>query len=138
MVKLIKFSQLFIILFFSLFFSGCEIDNVGGKLKWLDDKIGQGLDKIQKGQTEDVKNLFGGSNIDENKMQPNINPADLTNNGKEKIDKWLEDNNLNRYGDPMDKIYIGGTPLFNEATGQNIDRFDYIFKNHPDLLYLLQ
>jgi len=138
MVKLIKFSQLFIILSFLLFLSGCEINNVDDKLRWLDDKIGQGLNKIQKSQVEDLDNLLDGVDVDKNKMYKNIKPNDLTKDEKEKIDEWLENNNLNRYGDPRDTIYIGGTPLFDEAIGQNIDRFDYIFKKHPDLLYLLQ
>jgi len=53
---------------------------------------------------------------------------------QEKIDNWIGENNLNRYGDPADMMYAGGTPLFNEATGESVDRYDYIFKNHPNIL----
>lgn len=30
--------------------------------------------------------------------------------------------------------YTGGTPLFDEATGTRIDKYDYILRNHPNLL----
>jgi hypothetical protein len=50
------------------------------------------------------------------------------------IDAWLTQHadSLNRYGDPRNTVYAGGTPLFNEATGQRIDRYDYIVSKHPD------
>lgn len=51
---------------------------------------------------------------------------------KQQIDAWIKKNNLNQYGDPIDTAYPGGTPLFNEATGQTIDRYVYITKQHPD------
>ncbi len=53
-------------------------------------------------------------------------------NEKAKIEKWIVDNKLNEYGDPADTIYAGGTPLFNEATGQMMDRYEYIKMKHPD------
>lgn len=130
--------QLFFVLFFALFLCGCEANGIGSKLKWLDDEIGKGLDRIQKSQPEDLASLFNKSDIDKNKIRDNIKFSDLTKDEKEKIDAWLEKNNLNRYGDPEDTIYIGGTPLFNEETGKNIDRFDYIFKKHPNLINKIQ
>lgn len=48
------------------------------------------------------------------------------------IDSWLQENNLNQYGDPKDTMYAGGTPLFDERTGERTDRYDYIVKNHPE------
>jgi hypothetical protein len=56
---------------------------------------------------------------------------------KETIDKWIADNNLNRYGDPKDTVYMGGTPLFNEASGTYINRYEYIFTKHPEVRKLL-
>ena len=50
---------------------------------------------------------------------------------KAKIEKWLVDEGLNEYGDPADTLYAGGTPLFDEATGQTLDKYDYILRNHP-------
>lgn len=52
---------------------------------------------------------------------------------KKKIDAWIKANNRNEYGDPKDTMYIGGTPLFDELTGQSIDRYEYILGNHPEL-----
>ena len=52
---------------------------------------------------------------------------------KQRIDKWITDNKLNPYGDPRDTVYIGGTPLFNEATGKSKDRYEYILDRHPEL-----
>ena len=49
-----------------------------------------------------------------------------------RIEKWIKDNDLNKYGDPADTFYIGGTPLFDEKTGEKMSRFDYIAKKHPD------
>jgi len=48
------------------------------------------------------------------------------------IESWITANDLNKYGDPKDLVYIGGTPLFDEATGQSIDKYEYILRNHPD------
>lgn len=50
------------------------------------------------------------------------------------IDRWIEENNLNKYGDSKDTMYIGGTPLFDETTGKTIDRYRYIIQRHPELL----
>lgn len=52
---------------------------------------------------------------------------------KKRIDKWIEDNKLNPYGDPRDTMYLGGTPLFNEATGKSKDKYEYILEKHPEL-----
>ena len=126
MPGLTKISQLFALLVFVLILSGCDLKDVGGKLKKLDDKVGQKLDQLQEEQQAEVINFFDKKSIPAAK--------DLAGEQKEKIDKWLEENNLNRYGDPGDTMYTGGTPLFNEATGKSLDRYDYILKNHPDLL----
>ena len=127
MSRLKKTNQLAVLLVFVFLFSGCSLKDVGGKLKKLDDKIGQGLDKMQQKQQEEVINFF-----DKEKTAPAA--KDLNKEQKEKIDNWLEKNNLNRYGDSVDTMYIGGTPLFNEVTGESIDRYDYILKSHPNLL----
>ena len=57
----------------------------------------------------------------------------LTDEQKQAIDEWLSSNKLNKYGDSLDTLYAGGTPLFNEATGESIDRFEYLFAKFPDL-----
>jgi hypothetical protein len=60
--------------------------------------------------------------------------AKLTEAGKAKIDEWLAKKGLNEYGDSAGTNYTGGTPLFNEATGQSIDRYVYLLKKFPDLI----
>jgi hypothetical protein len=30
-------------------------------------------------------------------------------------------------------MYMGGTPLFNERTGKQTDRGQYVYANHPDI-----
>ena len=68
--------------------------------------------------------------------------AKLTAQGKVKIDEWLQTKNLNQYGDKKDAVYTGGsprsgeagTPLFNEATGQSLDRYAYLLQKFPDLV----
>lgn len=50
---------------------------------------------------------------------------------KEAIDRWIEKNNLNPYGDPKGTGYIGGTPLYNEETGETTDRYVYLVHKFP-------
>lgn len=71
-------------------------------------------------------------------MEPNKIPETISPEVKEGIDAWLVAQNLNQYGDPRDRVYAGGSPLFNEATGETTDRYYYILSNHPELLDLIQ
>jgi len=48
------------------------------------------------------------------------------------VDRWLAQRKLDPYGSPEGTMYAGGTPLFNEATGRQIDRLDYIYRKHPE------
>lgn len=57
---------------------------------------------------------------------------------KQQIEAWIIKNDLNQYGDSKDTVYMGGTPLFNEKTGEIIDRYEYILRNHPDQSWLIQ
>lgn len=57
----------------------------------------------------------------------------LTDKQKQIIDEWLNANELNSYGDQFDTVYTGGTPLFNEMTGESVNRFEYLFEKFPDL-----
>lgn len=58
----------------------------------------------------------------------NLSEAD-----KQAVEDWLAKNQLNQYGDPKDTMYTGGTPLFNEQSGQIENRYDYLFKKFPEL-----
>lgn len=62
----------------------------------------------------------------EQKEQETIFPEE------QQIEAWIKENGLNQYGDLKDTVYLGGTPLFDEATGQSIDRYEYILQGHPD------
>lgn len=47
------------------------------------------------------------------------------------VDKWLAERRLDRYGNPEGTMYAGGTPLFNERTGEQVDRLAYVYKLQP-------
>ena len=49
------------------------------------------------------------------------------------LDRELSARHLNEYGDREGTMYPGGTPLFNERTGQRTDRAEYVFSRHPDI-----
>ncbi len=51
---------------------------------------------------------------------------------QKQIDAWIKENDLNEYGDPKTTVYAGGTPLFNESTGEYTERYEYIVKEHAD------
>ncbi|TYZ61179.1 hypothetical protein PybrP1_012395 [[Pythium] brassicae (nom. inval.)] len=51
---------------------------------------------------------------------------------KRLIDKWITATDRNQYGDAKHTMYTGGTPLFDEATGVSVDRYDYIATKHPE------
>jgi hypothetical protein len=48
------------------------------------------------------------------------------------VDRWLAARKLDRYGLPEGTMYAGGTPLFDEATGRQIDRLGHIYRKHPE------
>ncbi len=62
----------------------------------------------------------------------------LTDNQKGAIDAWLDQNDLNQFGDPLDTLYTGGSPLFNEVTGESVDRFKYLYEKFPNLKDIVQ
>ena len=61
-----------------------------------------------------------------------VSSSDISNAEKSQIDKWIIKNHLNQYGDFQNTVYLGGTPLFNEETGETITKYEYIIKKHPD------
>lgn len=52
---------------------------------------------------------------------------------QERIDRWIAENDLNEYGDPKGTMYMGGSPLFDESTGQSRERYEYVLEKHPEL-----
>ena len=59
--------------------------------------------------------------------------AAIDDETRRRIDQWIRENGRNEFGDPPGTVYAGGTPLFNEMTGQSMDRYEYILKRHPEL-----
>ena len=49
------------------------------------------------------------------------------------VDSQLAAKGLNSFGDPVDTAYAGGTPLFDEKTGQRRDRIEYVLSRRPDI-----
>ncbi|WP_223646356.1 hypothetical protein [Corallococcus sp. EGB] len=48
------------------------------------------------------------------------------------VDGWLKSRSLDRFGNAKGTMYAGGTPLFDERTGQSTDRLDYILARQPE------
>jgi hypothetical protein len=48
------------------------------------------------------------------------------------VDRWLQEHKLDPYGNAEGTMYAGGTPLFNEATGETRDRLEYVFSRQPE------
>ena len=59
--------------------------------------------------------------------------ANVSKDVQSKVNKYLTDNDLNEYGDKQGTMYMGGTPLYNESTGENTDRYEHILKKFPNL-----
>jgi hypothetical protein len=108
--------------------SGCQAAEVVMSLKDIDDKVGEAFNGFQADQQNAAINLFG------KKQEIIATSTELTEEQKRKIDDWLDEKGLNRYGDDKNAMYKGGTPLFDESTGKAIDRYDYIISRYPNLL----
>jgi hypothetical protein len=50
------------------------------------------------------------------------------------VDRWLAAQALDAYGSPQGTMYMGGTPLFDEATGQRTTRQAFLAGHHPEAL----
>jgi hypothetical protein len=48
------------------------------------------------------------------------------------VDGWLKNKKLDEFGNPEGTMYAGGSPLFNEATGESKDRLEYVFSRQPE------
>ena len=49
------------------------------------------------------------------------------------VDAWLRARRLDPYGHPEGTMYMGGTPLFDERTGETTDRLHYVAARHPEV-----
>ncbi|MBJ6762368.1 hypothetical protein JGU66_16480 [Myxococcaceae bacterium JPH2] len=48
------------------------------------------------------------------------------------VDRWLTAHDLDRFGSPSGTMYTGGTPLFDERTGESRDRLTFVFERQPE------
>lgn len=62
----------------------------------------------------------------------------ISDEAKAKIDRWIESNGRNQYGDPKSTVYAGGNPLFSERRGTLLDRYEYIVGRHPELKAMIE
>lgn len=63
-----------------------------------------------------------------------LDAATLTDAQRAHIDRYLVSQALNEYGDAKGTLYLGGTPLFDEATGLRTDRYEYLLRKFPRIL----
>ncbi len=128
-MSLTKFFTFSFLIFLVFSVSGCTIDTVQKdfqkNLEWLDQKLGDVSEEKEK-ESSDI--------TDSSVSDSTPEASDLSQEEKERIDDWLEEQGLNRYGDSKGVLYPGGSPLYNEETGEGIDRFDYILDRYPDIL----
>jgi hypothetical protein len=47
------------------------------------------------------------------------------------VDDWLAQRGLDSYGNAGGTMYAGGTPLFDERSGQATDRLTYVYERQP-------
>ena len=113
-----------------LFLSGCSFTEIGQKMDEGVDYIGSKYTDEEKEQAKDLLD----SAKDKGKEALDLLISDLSNFQMEQIDEWLEEENLNEFGDAIGTMYTGATPLFNEETGEAIDKYEYIIEKHPELI----
>jgi len=119
--------KIFLIIILPFVLAGCQAVSLNSGLKFLDENLGRVFNNFQGGNNS-VLDVF-------NKKTATTTAAEsLTSEQKKKIDAWLEEKGLNRYGDAKNAVYTGGTPLFDEKTGQPIERYAYILNKFPDIL----
>ncbi|MCU0678891.1 MAG: hypothetical protein MUC28_00380 [Planctomycetes bacterium] len=136
----------FSLLLIPFLLTGCGGGKAADRLQWLDDKAGAVLDTIAPAAEEAVKeetmaeeeintgNETAGKDPETAVEESAALAGKLTEEAKARIDVWLEENNLNHFGDDIDTMYTGGTPLFNEMTGETKDRYEYLLEKIPNIL----
>jgi len=96
--------------------SGDKIQEIGQDV--ANQAINEIKDNVKNYSAEEIKGLA--SNL----------PKDI----QLQIDNWLLSQSLNEYGDPEGTMYTGGTPTFDETSGETTDRFQLIFGKFPELI----
>ncbi|KAF4317878.1 hypothetical protein JM18_007345 [Phytophthora kernoviae] len=81
---------------------------------------------VEVGSTDEAKLAEVGMHLE------HLEAVELSDDEKQAIEAWIDANGLNKYGDEATRMYLGGTPLFDESTGITMNRFEYILSRHPD------
>ena len=76
--------------------------------------------------------LIGNIKVKKIDSRNSKNPPVISQLEKDRIDHWIYKQDLNPYGESQETVYNSGTPLFNETTGQKMDRYLYIWQHHSD------
>ncbi len=135
-IGIIKKMGLFgFLLFFILPLSGCQLKKI--LINW-DKKIGETFNEFQENGENSIIELMEEKSTEKKSTSSEEQINGLTKEKKKKIDKWLEKKGLNRYGDDKNAMYLGGTPLFDEKTGEAKDRYDYLLNKFPNLLEIIE
>jgi len=79
----------------------------------------------------DMKNRLQAILDDESFTDITGAPTELDSNRGDR-DAWLEQHELNTYGDSLNTMYMGGSPLFDESTGEMTSLDDYLNAKFPD------
>lgn len=72
------------------------------------------------------------------KLQPELSIVPESRQGfptpqeRNQVLQWLAKTNRNLYGDQGEMTYAGGTPLFDEGSGQYIDLYPYLVQKFPN------
>ena len=120
-----------IILLAVVFLGGCfKFSDLGEK---VDTAINSASEKYGEVSKEQAEGLLDWTKDKAKEMVKDLSQINMT-----EIDKWLEENDLNEYGDPLGTLYTGGTPLFDEITGEMKDKYEYILENNPKLVETLE
>jgi len=126
-------SRLVWLIIFPLVLSACSVR--GGLVK-IDGKLGQGFAWLSEWPGQYRQRYMSAPPSPLDLLSTTTLAAlakELTAEEKERIEKWLVGQGLNRYGDAVKTLYAGGNPLFDESTGETKERFEYILFNHPEL-----
>jgi hypothetical protein len=92
--------------------------------------------KLKNKTPQPLPNLPLPSTSDKNNQSSSPKNQPLSDEEKKLIQEWILKSDLNEFGDSKDTMYTGGTPLFDESTGQSQDLYEYILKNQPDRPWL--
>ena len=111
------------------YFYGAEID-----AWWQGWRSGDRIQEIGQDVADQVVDEITGTITDYSADEVKDVAENLPKNIQLQIDNWLLGQSLNEYGDPEGTMYTGGTPTFNEMTGEATDRFELIFNKFPELI----